>query len=96
MTSIKIKELAGVFAENKDVAQQARITTLLPALKKGEAVILDFEGVDGATQSFVHALISEPFRIYKEKTLDLIRFKDCNSSIRQIITIVTEYMQEAE
>ena len=68
----------------------------MPALKQGKPVILDFSGVKGATQSFVHALISEAFREHGEKTLDLIRFKDCNESIKQIITIVTEYMQEAE
>ncbi|MBI4088881.1 STAS-like domain-containing protein [Candidatus Kaiserbacteria bacterium] len=96
MISINIKDVAGTFAENKDIAQNLRVNTLMPALEKGEAVILDFGNVKGATQSFVHSLISEPFRKYGSKTLDLIQFKDCNEFIKQIITIVTEYMQEAE
>ena len=96
MISIHIKDSAGTFAENKDVAQDLRVRVLMPALARGEPVILDFQGAKGATQSFVHALISEPFRIYGEKTLDLIQFKDCNKFIKQIVTIVTEYMQEAE
>lgn len=96
MISIGIKNAAGTFAENKDVARDLRVTMLMPALERGETVILDFSGTKGATQSFVHSLISEAFRKYGEKTLDLIQFKDCNGIIQQIITIVTEYMQEAE
>lgn len=96
MTTISISESAGSFAENKDVARDLRLTKLLPALEQGSEVVLDFEGVSGVTQSFVHALISDLFRKYGDKTLDLIRFKNCNETVRQIITIVTEYMQEAE
>lgn len=96
MISINIKNTAGVFAENKDIAKNIRLNILMPALEKGETVVIDFKDVKGATQSFVHALISEPFRKYGDKTLDLMRFRDCNGYIKQIITIVTEYMQEAE
>lgn len=96
MISIAIKDVAGTFAENKDVARDLRRNMLAPALKRKESVILDFGGVEGATQSFIHALISEAFREYGEETLDLIQFKDCNEVVKQIITIVTEYMQEAE
>jgi hypothetical protein len=96
MKTISIRDSAGVFAENKDTARDIRLEIVMPTLKKGEIVVLDFDGVTGATQSFVHALISEPFRKYGDKMLELIRFKDCNDTIKEIITIVTEYMQEAE
>lgn len=96
MISINIKDAAGTFAENKDIARSLRVDMLMPALERREAVILDFNGTEGATQSFVHSLISEAFRKYGGETLDLISFKDCNETIKQIITIVTEYMQEAE
>lgn len=96
MISINIKDAAGAFAENKDIARNLRVDTLMPALERGELVTIDFNGVKGATQSFIHALISEAFRKYGGKTLDLISFKDCNETVKQIITIVTEYMQEAE
>lgn len=96
MIFISIKDAAGAFAENKDVARNLRVNMLMPALERGETVILDFSDTKGATQSFVHSLISEAFRKYGEKTLDLVQFKDCNEVIKQIITIVTEYMQEAE
>jgi len=57
---VKIYEKLGNFAGNKDVAMSIRIKAILPALERREEVIIDFDGVNGATQSFIHALISDP------------------------------------
>lgn len=94
MKKIAILERAGAFAENKDVARDIRIQEIIPALDKNEEVVLDFQGVTGATQSFIHALISEVLRIHGADVLDRITFKSCNETIRQIIGIVVDYMQE--
>ena len=96
MITTDIKPVAGAFAENKDVARDLRIKVLMPALARGEIVTLNFVGVKGTTQSFIHALISEAFRKYKDETLERIFFKNCNQTMQKVITIVTEYMQEAE
>lgn len=94
MKPIIILNRAGAFAENKDVAKEIRSGELLPALEKNEEVILDFEGVDAATQSFIHALISESLRKYGSEVLDRITFKSCNETVKKIIKIVVDYMQE--
>ena len=96
MKIINVLSLVGTFAENKDIARDIRKTKIVPALEKKEDVTLDFKGVTGATQSFVHALISEIIRTEGPESLDHIYFKNCNETIQKIITIVTEYMQEAE
>lgn len=95
MTSVSIYPLTGVFAENKDIAREIRVTHLEPALNQGQSVEIDFTKVDGATQSFVHALISELFRRFGNEVLDRIEFKGCNGTVKQVITIVADYMQEA-
>jgi hypothetical protein len=92
---IKIKQLAGEFAENKDVAKRVRINEIMPALAKGEEVIIDFNGVSGATQSFIHALVSDPIREYKEMSFDKLMYKNANDDIREIVSIVYRYMQES-
>lgn len=92
---IKIVSITGSFAENKDSARDIRLTKIVPALEKNEIVILDFEGIDGATQSFIHALISDILRKYGAEVLDKISFKNCNETVRKIIGIVVEYMQES-
>lgn len=92
---IKLKQLAGEFAENKDIAKELRIAEIMPALSKGHEIIIDFTGVSGATQSFIHALVSDPIREFKETTFDKLMYKNANNDIREIISIVYRYMQES-
>lgn len=94
MTRIKMFEIVGPFASNKDLAKKIRTNVLLPTLEQQEEIIIDFEKVDGATQSFIHALISEAMRKYGvDVFFDKVVFKSCNEKIRTIVTIVTDYMQ---
>ena len=94
MKHMLIFDKAGAFAENKDVARDIRIREIIPALEKNEEVVLSFEHVDAATQSFIHALISDVLRKYGSDVLDRIAFKSCNDTIKKIINIVVDYMQE--
>lgn len=95
MTTIKLFKQVGQFADNKDLARDMRLNNLIPVLDQGETVVLDFEKVEGATQSFIHALISDLIRKYGNEILDRIQFKSCNETIKGIITIVVDYMQES-
>ena len=90
-----MKELVGEFAENKDVAKELRLKHLLPALKAGRAVTFDFEGIAGATQSFIHALVSDALRKYPGVVYDNVFYRNTNEEIQKIITIVYKYMQES-
>lgn len=92
---LKIRKFAGDFAENKDIAKKLRIEKIIPALKKHNEVVLDFDGVSGATQSFVHALISDPIRELQDVAFDNLFYKNTNDDIREIISIVYRYMQES-
>ena len=83
------------FGENKDIAKDLRINMIMPALQKGEEVILDFSGVDGVTQSFIHALISEPIREFTDTVFDKLLFKNCSKLVQTVVQIVEEYMQES-
>lgn len=95
MKIIKLLPKTGVFAEDKDVARDIRIKYITPLLEKNEEITLDFKGVESATQSFVHALISESIRSFGSEILDNIYFKNCNKSVQEIINIVVDYMQAA-
>ena len=94
MKRIVIHDHAGMFAENKAVARDLRTVEIIPALEAGEEIVLEFERVDAATQSFIHALISDLLRKFGSGVLDRVEFKSCNETVRKIITIVTDYMQE--
>lgn len=94
MKRIEIHARAGAFAENKDVARDLRLNEIVPALERKEDVVLDFERVEATTQSFIHALISDLLRNYGSDVLDRIEFKSCNDTVKKLITIVIDYMQE--
>lgn len=94
---IKLFKKTGNFAENKDVARTIRIKKIIPAIENTEKdVIINFEGIDSATQSFMHALISDLFRNYGVEIFDRVKFKSCNETVQKIIGIVFEYMQESD
>jgi F0F1-type ATP synthase membrane subunit a len=94
MTQILIYDYTNDFAENKDIARDLRKNQIQPALDKKEKVTIDFKNVSSATQSFIHALISEVLRIYGIAVLEDLIFQNCNSRIQTIIEIVVEYVQD--
>ena len=85
-------ECAGSFAENKDIAAQIRNNEIIPAFNRGDEIEIDFTGVTLTTQSFIHALISEPLRKNGEDTLDYLSFRGCNNAIKGIIETVVQYV----
>lgn len=91
---IKIFELVGSFAEDKDRAAALRKEKILPALKNGANLEIDFTGVTLTTQSFIHALISEGLRQNPDTALELLSFKGCADSVRGIIETVVQYVYE--
>jgi hypothetical protein len=96
MITISMIEKAGDFAENKDIARDLRLHEIAPALKNdSEEVVLDFAGVTGATQSFVHALVSELLREYGDILFTRLLFKNCNPTVQQVVNIVADYMAES-
>ncbi len=83
------------FAEDKDKAKALRINKIIPQIEKQQYVTLDFDWVSNATQSFLHALLSDIIRKKGIDCLDFIEFKNCNQAIQTIITIVIDYMQDS-
>lgn len=89
--TIVLLPLVGDFAHNKDVATQIRQDQLLPILAKYEQIVLNFTGVTGSTQSFIHALIAEPLQIYGKDVLKLLQFKSASPIMKTLISLVIDY-----
>ena len=96
MKEIKLIDYFDSFAENKEKARALRVDQLIPILENGDDLILDFAGIVGVTQSFIHALISDLFRKFGVNVLDRISFKNCNENVKSVIATVSDYMQAAE
>ena len=93
MKIIKMQELVGEFCENKDLARKIREEEVLPTLADGGSIMFDFDNVSGATQSFIHALVSDAIRKFEDYAFDNLFYKNANSEVRKIIEIVYNYMQ---
>lgn len=89
----KVFNYAGSFAGDKDAAATIRDSELRPMLLTAKQAVLDFNGVELATQSFMHALLAQTVREDPSR-LDRIAFKNCNADIQSLIEIVVEYAQE--
>lgn len=89
----KVKRYAGSFAGDKDAAANLREDVLKPGLAKNKVVLLDFDGVELATQSFMHALLAQTVR-ENPASLEHIDFRNCNDDIQALIEIVVDYAQE--
>lgn len=96
MTSARLSIVVeGPVAQDKDVARDLRASQILPALGAGRHVVIDFSAVTTATQSFLHALLSEAFRTHGEELVETLEFKGCVEEIRQLISTVVEYSLRA-
>jgi hypothetical protein len=90
-TEIVLTASASGFAEDKEAAKELRLTRILPALERGDSVILDFGQVSFATQSYIHALIGEPLRKHQEKALERLEFKNCSPQLKSLVKLVVDY-----
>ena len=93
--TVPLHKYVGDFAENKDAAKKIRTETVIPRLAAGDEVIFDFDGISGATQSFIHALLSEPIRMFQDVAYKNLYYIHANRSTQEIIAIVYRYMQES-
>lgn len=89
--TIKLAGGTSGFAEDKDAARGLRVSKILPALNRGERIVLDFGGVNFATQSFVHALIGEALKRYGEDSLAKFEFKNCSPQLQSLVELVVSY-----
>lgn len=53
--------------------------------------MLDFERVEYATQSYVHALIGEALTRYGEAVLEQLEFRNCSDQMRSLVELVVDY-----
>lgn len=91
---IKMIDICGDFAENKDKARKIRKDIETVFEQTEEIIVLDFKGVDSTTQSFIHALLSIFFQNHGEEALNRFEFKDCSPAVKSLIGTVINYSLE--
>jgi hypothetical protein len=79
-----------VFEEDVEEAARIREEEILPSMKEGTMVVLDFAGVKFATQSFVHALM---YRVIRDgqQIGSTLSIANCSRSTREAVMSVAAY-----
>jgi hypothetical protein len=79
-----------VFEEDVEEAARIREQEILPSMKDGTMVVLDFAGVKFATQSFVHALM---YRVIRDgqQIGSTLSIANCSRSTREAVMSVAAY-----
>lgn len=88
---VSVKE----FEEDVEQAARIRDEDLLPSMKEGTLVVLDFAGVKFATQSFVHALMYKVIRDGQNIGSTLC-IANCSRSTREAVMAVAAYAKVGE
>lgn len=77
------------FLEDVEEAATVRNTTILPAILRGELLVLDFGGARFVTQSFAHALL---YAVFKQPgSLTKLIFLRCTKSTEEAVRLVAAY-----
>jgi hypothetical protein len=77
------------FLEDVEAAARIRDTRVAPAVRDGRMVIMDFDAVRFATQSFIHSLLFDVFRI--PGSLTRISFLRCTRATEEAVRLVAAY-----
>lgn len=78
------------FEEDVERASHIRENVIIPKLKSGEMVIMDFSGIRAATQSFVHACMYRILRDVSESGYAL-SICGCSAATKEAIMSVAAY-----
>ena len=80
-------------AEDKNAAELMRKDTIIPALRSNKPLQLDFGGVQITTQSFIHALLAEPLRLFgPDHFTGRIFFARASTQVKQVLKIVVQHV----
>ena len=85
---IDMYNYCGERCEVKLEAINLRERKIIPAIQKGETVVLDFSHAITATHSFLTALLADPIKILGLKSYKQIKIIGANETIRTIIDFV--------
>lgn len=83
------------FEEDVEQAAKIRDEELLPSMKAGTMVVIDFEGVKFATQSFVHALMYKVIRD-GQNIGSTLSIANCTKATREAVMAVAAYAKVGE
>jgi hypothetical protein len=87
---VRVFNYFGRYAEDKDAAIKFRDQRLIPAIKQGKKLLLDFAEVETAPHSFLNAMLATPVTMLGLKAYQFVQVRNASGIIHEIIAGVLE------
>jgi len=87
---LSITNYFGPNAEVKEEAIRFRDKRLIPAIKEGKEIKIDFDGVRSAPHSFLSALLATPIKILGAKAYKRIKVINASPEIRETVDFILD------
>lgn len=84
--NILLTKQPDAFLSGAECAVQIRTNQLIPAIKRGEVVEIDFSNVRGTSQSWMNAFVMGTLLECGIDSLKFIKFQHCNPLVKELIT----------
>jgi hypothetical protein len=84
--NIVLAQTPDSFLSGAECALQIRVNQVIPAIKKGETVEVDFSNVRGTSQSWMNAFVMGTLLDCGVDSLKYIKFKHCNPLVKELVT----------
>jgi len=84
--NIILTERPDSFLSGAECALQIRENQLVPAIRKGQTVEVDFSNVRGTSQSWMNAFVMGTLLECGIDSLRYIKFQHCNPLVKELIT----------
>lgn len=82
------------FLTGAECALQIRANQLVPAIKKGETVEIDFSNVRGTSQSWMNTFVMGTLLECGIDSLKYLKFQHCNPLLKELITFSVQKAKE--
>lgn len=85
-----VRNYFGPYAEDKQAAIRQRDAKLIPALREGKSLVVDFASVNSAPHSFLSALLATPIKILGMAAYKKIKIVNASPEIRETIDYILD------
>lgn len=90
---LKLHKEIGSFAGNGTLGNQLRIDKIEPHWNSSDKIVLNFEGVDSMTDSFINAFVGNIVESHPEDFREKLRFTNCSSLVKAFIKSALQMAQ---
>lgn len=89
--TINMQSKFGTFLANGNLANKLCTEEIMPAVKRGEIVVIDMSNIENMTDSFGNALIANMVKLLGNNFFESIKFSNCSDIMKKLIILAINF-----